>query len=79
MAALALTLRLLFTLGSLAIVVIAVLHAWSLGQPLLAIAAFVAFPVTFFVYPWIGGLVPLWILAMLAFWGANLAEARIER
>jgi uncharacterized protein YacL len=79
MAALALLLRMLFSLGSIAIVVIAVLHAWSIGQPLLALAAFVTFPITFFVYPWIAGLVPVWVVVMLAFWGANLAESRIER
>jgi hypothetical protein len=78
MAALSLLLRAVFTLGSVGIVLIGVLHAWSVGQPLLALAAFVAFPITFFVYPWIGGLQLVWVVSMLAFWGSSLAAARVE-
>jgi hypothetical protein len=79
MGALALLLRVVFSLGSVLIVLAATLDAWSSGQPLLALAAFVAFPVTFFVYPLIGGLEVLWIISMLAFWGGNVAAARARR
>jgi len=79
MGAIALILRVVFSLGSVLIVLAATLDAWSSGQPLLAIVAFVAFPITFFVYPLIGGLELLWIVSMLAFWGGNIAAARAAR
>jgi hypothetical protein len=79
MAALALLLRTVFTLGSGAIVLVAVLDAWGSGQPFLALAALVAFPLTFFVYPWIGGLQVVFIVSLLAYWGSNIVAARIGR
>jgi hypothetical protein len=76
MAALALLLRAVFALGSGAIVLIAVLDAWGSGQPLLALAAFVAFPLTYLIYPWIGGLQVVFIVSLLAFWASNLVGRR---
>jgi len=74
--ALILLLRAVFALGSVLIVGAGVLAAWAAGQPLLALAAFVAFPVTFFVYPFIGGLQIVLAVSLVAFWGANLLAAR---
>jgi hypothetical protein len=71
MPVLALLLRGVFSLGSLLIVLAGVVHAWQAGAPLLAVAAFVAFPVTFFVYPWIGGLEVVFVVSMLAFIASN--------
>ena len=51
-----------------------VLNAWALGQPQLAIVAYAAYPITFFVYPWISGLGVLqvvWVASMAAFIGGN--------
>jgi len=79
MSALALLLRVVFSLGSFLIVLAAALDAWASGQLLLAVIAFVAYPITFFVYPWIGGLQVVWIVSMLAFWGGNVAAARVGR
>jgi hypothetical protein len=79
MSALAVLSRLVFGLTSLAIVVLGALHAWSIGAPLLALAALVFFPVTFFVYPWIGGLQLLWVVSMVAFWVGNAAGASATR
>jgi hypothetical protein len=76
---LALLLRGVFAVGSFVIVAAAVLDAWASGQPLLAIVAFVAYPVTFFVYPWIGGLQVLWLISMAGFVGGNAAAASASR
>ena len=69
-------LRGVFALGTLVIVAAAVLDAWASGQPLLAFVAFVATPVTFFVYPWIGGLELVWVVSMVAFVAGNVLAAR---
>jgi hypothetical protein len=69
-------LRGVFALGSFVIVAAAVLDAWASGQPLLALVAFVAAPLTFFVYPWIGGLQLVWVVSMVAFAAGNLLAAR---
>jgi len=72
---LALLLRAAFALGSFVIVAAGVLDAWASGQPLLALVAFAAYPVTFFVYPWISGIGVLqlvWVGSMAAFIGANV-------
>jgi len=50
------------------------LREWASGQFLLALVAFVAAPITFFVYPWISGLGVLqlvWVVSMVAFIGGN--------
>jgi hypothetical protein len=72
-------LRGVFALGSFVIVAAAVLDAWASGQPLLALVAFVAAPLTFFVYPWIGGLQLVWVVSMVAFAAGNLLAARAGR
>jgi len=72
MMGLGLLLRGVFAVGSFLIVLAGALDAWYSGQPLLALVAFVAYPVTFFVYPWIGGLQALWLASMAAFIGSNL-------
>lgn len=67
--------RAVFGLGTFVIVATAVLDAWSSGQPLLALAAFVATPLTFFVYPWVSdleGLRLVWGLSMVAFAAGNI-------
>ena len=69
-------LRGVFALGSFVIVAAAVLDAWASGQPLLAFVAFVATPITFFVYPWIGGLELVWVVSMVAFVAGNVLAAR---
>ena len=69
-------LRGVFALGTFVIVAAAVLDAWASGQPLLALVAFVATPVTFFVYPWIGGLELVWVVSMVAFVAGNVLAAR---
>lgn len=79
MSGLALLLRAVFGVGSLLIVLAGAMDAWSTGQPLLAVIAFVAYPVTFFVYPWIGGLQVLWLISMAAFIGGNVAAASASR
>lgn len=71
-----LVLRGVFALGTFVIVAAAVLDAWASGQPLLALVAFVATPITFFVYPWIGGLELVWVLSMVAFVAGNVLAAR---
>jgi hypothetical protein len=74
MLGLMMVLRVVFGIGSFVIVAVGVLDAWASGQPLLALVAFVAYPVTFFVYPWISGLGVLqlvWLVSMGAFIGAN--------
>ncbi len=76
MVGLVLVLRGVFALGTFVIVAAAVLDAWASGQPLLAFAAFVATPITFFVYPWIGGLELVWIVSMGAFIAGNVLAAR---
>jgi hypothetical protein len=70
---LALLLRGVSAVTSLLIVLAGALDAWSSGQYLLALVAFVAYPITFFVYPWIGGLQVLWLVSMAAFIGGNVA------
>ncbi len=75
MAGLVLLLRAVFGLGTFVIVALGVLDAWASGQLLLALVAFVAAPVTFFVYPWISGIGVLqlvWVASMVAFIGGNL-------
>lgn len=79
MSGLALLLRAVFGVGSLLIVLAGAMDAWSTGQPLLAVIAFVAYPVTFFVYPWIGGMQALWLISMAAFIGGNVAAASASR
>ncbi len=72
---LVMVLRALFGLGSFVIVATGVLDAWASGQPLLAIIAFVAYPITFFVYPWISGIGVLqvvWVASMVAFIAGNV-------
>lgn len=67
--------RAVFSLGTFAIVGVAVLDAWTSGQPLLALAAFVAAPLTFFVYPWVSDVEVLrlvWGLSMVAFAAGNI-------
>ena len=59
-----------------ALVAAAVLDAWASGQPFLAFVAFVAYPLTFFVYPWIGGLELVWFVSMVAFVAGNGAALR---
>ena len=73
---LVLVLRGVFALGTFVIVVAAVLDAWASGQLLLALVAFVATPITFFVYPWIGGLELVWVISMVAFVASNVLAAR---
>jgi len=73
--AFALLLRGVFWLGSFVIVALGVLDAWASGQPLLAFVAFVAYPITFFVYPWIAGIGMLqlvWAVSVAAFIGSNV-------
>ncbi len=75
-------LRALFGLGSFVIVATGVLDAWASGQPLLAIIAFVAYPITFFVYPWISGIGVLqivWVASMAAFIAGNVLAGGAER
>jgi hypothetical protein len=71
-----LVLRGVFALGTFVIVAAAVLDAWASGQPLLALVAFVAMPITFFVYPWIGGLELAWVVSMVAFVAGNVLATR---
>jgi hypothetical protein len=73
---LVLVLRGVFALGTFVIVAAAVLDAWASGQPFLALVAFVAAPLTFFVYPWIGGLEVVWVVSMVAFVAGNGAALR---
>lgn len=57
-------------LGTMLIVLAAVLDAWEAGQPLLAVVAFVATPLTFFLYPWLSGdllLRVVWSVSLVAF------------
>ncbi len=75
MVGLALVLRGVFGLGTFVIVAAGVLDAWASGNFLLALVAFVAAPITFFVYPWLSGLGVLqlvWVVSMAAFVGSNL-------
>lgn len=70
-----LLLRGLFGLGTFVIVAAEVLDAWASGQFLLALVAFVATPITFFVYPWLSGsglLQVVWVVSMVAFVGGNV-------
>ena len=78
MPVLALLLRVVFTLGAGLIVLTATVDAWQSGAPLLAIAAFVFFPVTYFVHPWISGLKVVWFVSLVAFWGGNAIGARTD-
>jgi hypothetical protein len=77
-----LLLRGLFALGSFVIVAAGVLDAWTSGQFLLALAAFAAYPITYFVYPWlsgIGALQVVWVASMVAFVGGNVLAAGAVR
>jgi hypothetical protein len=76
---LALLLRVVFSLGTLLIVLTATVDAWQSGNPLLALAALVLFPITYFVYPWIAGLQVVWFVSLVAFWASNLAAAAVGR
>ena len=72
---LVLLLRGVFGLGTFVIVAAGVLDAWASGQFLLALVAFVATPITFFVYPWVSGsglLQLVWVVSMVAFVGGNV-------
>jgi len=74
MPGLAILLRGAFGVGSFVIVAAGVLDAWASGQFLLAIVAFAAYPITFFVYPWISGIGALqavWVASMAAFAGGK--------
>ena len=82
--ALVLLFRAVFGLGTMLIVLAAVLDAWDAGQPLLAVIAFVATPLTYFLYPWLSGdlvLRLIWFVSLIAFISGNgLAGAgRAER
>jgi hypothetical protein len=80
MMALGVVLRGVFAVGSFLIVLAGAADAWYSGQPLLAVIAFVAYPITYFVYPWIGGLQLLWLVSMAAFVAGNvLMRAAGER
>jgi hypothetical protein len=75
MSGLVLVLRAVFGLGSFLIVAVGVLDAWASGQFLLALVAFAAYPVTFFVYPWLSGVGALqiaWVVSMVAFITGNV-------
>jgi len=75
----ALVLRWVFSLGTFVIVALAMLDAWGAGQPLLALVAFVATPITFFVYPWISGipgLVVVQVVCLVAFAGSGIVGGR---
>jgi hypothetical protein len=76
---LALLLRLVFTLGAALIVLTATVDAWQSGAPLLALAAFVFFPLTYFIYPWISGLQVVWLVSLVAFGAGNAIGARTDR
>ena len=72
--ALVLLFRAVFGLGTMLIVLAAVLDAWEAGQPLLAVVAFVATPLTYFLYPWLSGdllLRVVWFLSLVAFIAGN--------
>jgi hypothetical protein len=72
--ALVLVFRAVFGLGTMLIVLAAVLDAWDAGQPLLAVVAFVATPLTFFLYPWLSGdllLRVVWSVSLVAFIAGN--------
>jgi hypothetical protein len=78
----ALLLRAVFGLGTFVIVAVGVLDAWASGQFLLALVAFVAAPLTFFVYPWISGsgaLQLVWAVSLAAFIGSNLVAGGAAR
>lgn len=79
MSGLALLLRGVFGVESLLIMLAGAMDAWSTGQPLLAGIAFVAYPMTFFGYPSIGGLQVLWLISMAAFIGGTVAAATASR
>ncbi len=75
MAGMVVLLRGMFGVGSFVIVAVGALDAWASGQFLLAIVAFAAYPITFFVYPWISGIGALqavWVASMAAFIGSNV-------
>jgi hypothetical protein len=75
MGAVVMFLRGVFGLGTFVIVAVAVLDLWTSGQFLLALVAFVATPITFFVYPWVSGLGVLqvvWVVSMAAFIAGNV-------
>jgi hypothetical protein len=75
MGAVVMLLRGVFGLGTFVIVAVAVLDLWTSGQFLLALVAFVATPITFFVYPWVSGLGVLqvvWVVSMAAFIAGNV-------
>ena len=72
--ALVLLFRAVFGLGTMLIVLAAVLDAWGAGQPLLAVVAFVATPLTYFLYPWLSGdllLRVVWFVSLVAFIAGN--------
>jgi hypothetical protein len=79
MPVLALLSRAVFLLGTLVIVLTATVDAWQSGNPLLALAALVLFPITFFVYPWFTGLQLVWFVSLVAFWVSNVAAASAGR
>jgi hypothetical protein len=67
MVSLALIARGVFVVTALIIVGSGVAAAWASGQFLLAIAALVAFPITYFVFPWIGGLGWVFLVSLIAY------------
>lgn len=67
MLALALFARAVFTITALVIVGSGAAAAWGAGQYLLAIVAVVAFPITYFVYPWFGGLQLVFLVSVGAY------------
>jgi hypothetical protein len=82
MGGLVVLLRGVFSVGMFVIVAAAVLDAWAAGQLLLALVAFVAAPLTFFVYPWLSGVAVLqvvWAASMAAFLAGNVLAGGAAR
>lgn len=59
--------RTLFWVLFLWIVGQAAVDAWTSGNPGLAVAAVVFAPLTYVVYPWIGGMVAVWVASLVAY------------
>lgn len=68
--------RAMFWVTALILVVDTAAYAWSAGGPLLGIAAFALFPLTFFASPFVGGSVPLFLVSIGAYAVSTALGAR---
>lgn len=68
--------RAVFWVTALILVVDTAAYAWNAAGPLVGIAAFLLFPLTYFASPFVGGSIPLFVVSLAAYVASNALGAR---